>query len=496
MDDTAPVERKTALAHDPFHGVLDLITGVSLSLREFIGDGDYGDLVEKKRLALEHDLIEGQIRYVCQKCRKPMVLRSTFAPKHSENRFYLRHRYHSEECGGSEGMSHDAICAMVYANTKESLAHRKYKALIEASLEADKRFSESRLEGRWKSIDGVRWRKPDVQSVWNGQRIAMEVQLSTTFVAVVAQRQAFYRQNLGLLIWFFRDLAISDFRQAEDDIFCANNRNAFIITPETVALSEQTGRMAMECAWLEPYLDGSEIKRRQGRSVVYFDQLTFDVKGERFPRAYFFDYDTAYAALEAELAARRPAPKVEPVQKQAPVYRIDPFSDEALRQLMEEFMSGYSAREDNNAMWAVVCKHFAARGYKLPEHHRFDPLFPQLQATYSAKLGRPVGCGQTYLIELANTLFNSHKQALWVFTAMMSLYDRGALLLEQGDSDSWKAKVRQYHQGWVSHDHEYTPDNRYRSLLVFLIPKSALALSEAPASYVNRRRSRRRPAKT
>ena len=33
-------------------------------------------------------------------------------------------------------MTHDAICAMVYANTKESEAHRAYKALIVASLAA------------------------------------------------------------------------------------------------------------------------------------------------------------------------------------------------------------------------------------------------------------------------------------------------------------------------------------------------------------------------
>lgn len=495
MDDTAPVNRKTALARQPFYGVLDLLTGDNLTLQEFIGAGDYGDLVEKKRLALEHDLIEGRIRYVCQICRRPMVLRSRLVEKDRENRFFLKHRFRSKECVGSQGMTHDAICALVYANKKESLAHREYKALIVASLKADPSFSESRVEASWHALEGVRWRKPDVQTTRGEQRIAMEVQLSTTFVEVVAQRQAFYRQNVGSLIWFFRNLAISDFRQAEDDIFCSNNRNAFLITPDTVAQSEKTGRMAMECAWLEPYLDGSAIKLRQGRQVVFFDQLAFDVKADRFPRAYYFDYDAAQAALEAELVARRLVRKVEPQEKQISAYEVDPYSDEALRQLMEEFMCGYTTREDNNAMWAVMCERFAARGYKLPEHLRFDSLFPQLQATYSAKLGRPVGCGQTYLIELANTLFNSHKQALWVFTAMMSLYDRGTLLLAQGNSNAWTAKVRQYHDGWLARDPQFATDNRYRSLLVFLIPNSALALSENPVSYVERRRARRSGSK-
>ena len=95
---------------------------------------------------------------------------------------------------------------------------------------------------------------------------------------------------------------------------------------------------------------------------------------------------------------------------------------------MEDFMRGYPNRVNNNDFWSVVRARFKLRGFDLPEHVRFDPLFPLLQASYSAKLGRPVGCEQRYLIELANTLFNSHKPALWVFTAMMGFYDRGALL--------------------------------------------------------------------
>src|SRR5690606_9118428 len=141
-----PRARRVTLAHQPFHGVLDLITGQCLTLHEFIGEGDYGDLVEKRRLALEHDLLEGRVRFVCQRCHKPMVLRSLPVEKCYENRFYLKHRYRSEECGGTRGMTHEAICAMVYANTKESETHKKYKALIVASLAADSSFSETRSE--------------------------------------------------------------------------------------------------------------------------------------------------------------------------------------------------------------------------------------------------------------------------------------------------------------------------------------------------------------
>lgn len=144
--------RRVALAEQPFHGVLDLESGGSSTLHEFIGDGDYGDLVEQKRLRLEHDLLENRVRFVCKRCKKTMVLRSLFVAKDHEDRFYLRHRYRSDECGGTRGMTHEAICAMVYANTKESKAHKDYKRLIIESLKADPAFSEIEEEARWFSL--------------------------------------------------------------------------------------------------------------------------------------------------------------------------------------------------------------------------------------------------------------------------------------------------------------------------------------------------------
>lgn len=505
-----PLPRRMTLAHQPFYGVLDLKSGENLTLQEFIGEGDYGDLIVKRRLNLEHDLIEGSVRYVCQRCRGPMVLRSIAAGKEREDRFYLKHRYRSRECGGFKGLDHDTINAIKYANTKESVAHRDYKALIIASLAADPTFSDTQPEATWFSLDGVKRRKPDVQTVRGGQRIALEVQLSTTFVEVVAQRQAFYRTNFGDLIWFFRDLSIAGFRQAEDDIFYNNNRNAFLVTEETLALSQRERRFAVECAWHEPFLDGWVIDHRQKREIVFFDQLRFDVNEDRFPRAFYFDYDAECQKLEGELDKRRqeelkaqrheafeaqkyasPSSKPKPHLgfEDGPIPKFDLSSDDAARRLMEEFITGFPNHVDNNYLWNSVRIALRKRGFELPEHVKYDPVFPVLQAAYSAKLGRPVGCEQQYLIQLANTLFNSHKPALWVFSAMMSHYDRGALLLERGDRKAWADKVRQYHQAWIDGDPAYLPSHRYQSLLEFLFPEAVEALRETPASYVGRRRN-------
>lgn len=476
MDETA---RKITLAHNPAYGVLDLATGTNLTLEEFIGVGDYGELIERRRLALEHDLIEGRVRYVCQACRKPMVLRSLPADKSTENRFFLKHRYRSE-CAGSKGLTHEAICALRYANTKESPAHRAYKQLLVDSLACDKRFSSIQTEERWFDQDGVRWRQPDVQAVVDGQRLALEVQLSTTFVEVVAQRQAFYRRNVGRLLWLFRDLSIAGFRQAEDDVFHTNNRNAFLVDESTLAESQAQSRFMLDCAWVEPVIREGKVVDVIRRQRVAFDQLRFDVSQIGVPRAYFFDYDASRAALGLP-------PPVEAVPEPDPLPAFANYtSDEALRQIMLEFMVGFPYNISNTDLWAVLRPRFRFRGFSLPEHPRFDPLFPALQAAYSAQAGRPVGGDQKYLIELANTLFNSHKPALWIFSVMMAHFNRGGMFRLNGDQKAWAEKVRQYRQAWLDDDEAYRPIQAHIELIAFLFPEAAETLRQSPQEYVHR----------
>lgn len=463
--------RKVALAHEPHYGVLDLAEGRSLDLYEFVGEGDYAELVEKKRVALEHDLLDGKIRYVCEKCRKAMVLRSIPANNNTEDRFYLKHRFKSEDCGGTRGLSHDAICAMKYGNTKEGAHHKLYKAIIASSIAADPAFTNADVECHWVDADGVHWRQPDVQAEHDGVRVALEVQLSTTFLHVIAQRQSFYRRNLGRLVWFFRDLDIAAFRQAEDDIFYSNNRNAFHVGPATLERSQRERRFVMDCAWHEPRMIGGEIVDIRMQDVVYFDQLQFDISGIGAPRAYYFDYDRARASLDDQL--RRQAEKDRHSAQEA--------LDAPLRRLMEEMVLGYADATDADASWDNVRDRFSAWGFELPRHFYYnDGLFPILQAAYSAKVGRPVACRQTHLIQLANTLFNSHKRSLLVFSVMMEHYDRAALLISRGKKEEWLKKVRKYHAGWLDGDPQYAPDRRYDDLLAFLFPEAAEKLRMLP----------------
>ncbi len=88
---------------------------------------------------------------------------------------------------------------------KESPAHIRLKEIVKESLENAPNFSEVAVEKVWRGMDRSKWRKPDVQALWKGTtRIAFEIQLSTTFLHVIAERRLFYRDEGALLCWIFK----------------------------------------------------------------------------------------------------------------------------------------------------------------------------------------------------------------------------------------------------------------------------------------------------
>lgn len=458
--------------------VLDRDAGVYVSLAEYLGDSTYGAIIDTKRVALENDLIEGRERFVCPDCEQAMVLRSVPTKDQTEDRFYFRHRIDNGECSGRRGLSPAAICARKYAHAKEGAQHRLFKNLIVESMEADPAFRSIRSEGRWVGIDGVRWRRPDVQCVWDGGRIAVEVQLSTTFLHVIAERMTFYRRNNGKLLWVFRDLDPGAFKLAEDDVFYSNNRNAFKVSPETADLSRERGRFALECAWHVPCIDeGGEVEDTLHRKIIFFDELTFDVSPSGVPRAFYFDYASALDAVGQEREQQRCAAKE--------------ASDQALRDDLEAAVLNFSFDTDGGPEWLDIRRRFRDRGFELPERlYGNKGPFYLLQAAFSAKRGKPVGCKIANLMGLAKNLFTAHKDTLWVFSVMMRHFDRGRDLTARGDVKDWMTKRDKYREGWFQRDREFDPNRRYDDLLVFLFPSAAQTLLQSPAqAEVLRRQS-------
>lgn len=467
----APViPRRVALAAiRRYDEVVDRDAGRLVSLAEFLGSSSYGTIIADKRVALENDLIDGRERYVCPQCGKAMVLRSIATEDKSEDRFFFRHRYDTGECAARTDLSPDEICARKFALEKEGAQHKHLKRILVESLAADPRFVSTQTEARWTDADGIRWRQPDVQSQWHGSRVAFEVQLSTTFLHVIAERMSFYRRNKGSLLWLFRDLDPDQFKLAEDDIFYSNNCNGFRVDQESLEQSRIEGRFMLHCAWHEPWLDkAGEPQRRVRRALVGFDDLHFDVSPGGVPRAYFYDHDGALSSLREQweqcLRTRQAA------------------RDQALRHALEDTMISFSMGTDGKLPWLTLRRRFKELGFELPTRLASDDsLLYLLQAAYSAKHGRPIASRLPNLMALAHNLFDRHKEALWVFSIMMGHFARARELTANGNVAGWKRKRDSYRKGWELGEDAYAPCRRYDDLLAFLFPEAAARLMQSPA---------------
>ena len=441
-----------------------------ISLADYMAGVSYPEAVEAKRVALEIEVVEGNPRFSCPWCEGAMVLRSTRTQDKTEDRFYFKHKHDTGECSGKAGQSAAAICAMKYARAKEGARHKQIKQWVLESLAADSSFSNVDPEKRWTSVDGTKWRQPDVQATWRGQRVALEVQLSTTFLHVIAERMSFYRGEGGRLVWLFGELDPAEFRMAEDDLFYSNNRNAFRVSPESVAASKAQGRFVVECAWHEPGEHGDTLRR----AMVGFEELTLDISPSGAPRAYYFDYAQAEADLDEAMVRQR-----------------QEKDDQALRDAMEAHMVAFRLDGDDAAAWSRLRQRFARRGFTLPQRlYVAQGVFYLLQAAYSAKRGEPVATSVPNLMSVANNLFSRHKEVLWVFTVLLGHYNHGSTLIANGNKEAWLKKRDRYRQAWLDEDPEFEPDGSYDDLLAFLFPEAAEMLRASPASEEVQRRAR------
>lgn len=462
-----------------YEHVLDRETGDWMSLTEYMGEGDYGTVIEQKRVALKLKLNSGELRYVCPICEEAMTLASHKIRERSVRRFYFKHVDEDSPCVGQRGLTATQICIRKFAHCKEGALHKQVKAWLEESMDADSEFSEINPEKHWKDVDGNGWRQPDVQSVWRGQRFAFEAQLSTTFLHVIAERMRFYERNQGRLLWLFRDLDPEDFKLSEDDIFYSNNRNGFRVTQETVALSKEHGRFALECVWYEPVDMGSHYVDEIRRQTVFFDQLHFDVSATGVPRAYFFDYGAAIEDLEQKRKEKREAAAREELERAE-------AGDQELRDELEALFAAFRKDwEKNKHRWAPLRARFKRRGFQLPDEiYRADGPFYLLMAAYSAKRGEVVACGLDNFMSLANNLYDRHKNALWVFSVMMKHYNRISEMRAHGDMKKWLKRRDAYQRAWKSSDPAFAPDRRFDDLLVFLFPDAPTDLVCDPADVL------------
>lgn len=429
--------------------VIDMDTGELLSARDAIGS-DYDRLIHL-RMELAEANAANEDKYSCPICGVGVYL--VCSRRGADKRFFFRHRAEDGNCPAVTrgSMSKEEIEARKYNGAKESRAHQRMKEILAESIARDPRFSDLQVEKVWRGMDRAQWRKPDVSAVWdNAFRVAFEVQLSTTFLHVIAQRRLFYRKEGGLLCWVFKSFDAEASRLTQDDIFHNNNRNLFLASEETLKASKERGALVLDCRWAEPAPGRDGIEWAWRGQLAAFSDLSLDLAGQRVFLSDREQLDVS-ALREAETA-----------------------------DLKNRFARWWAAGTYDENDWKAFQKEFGARKVFLPKWQR--EAAGLLNALYTAKEGRVVGWEHSKFISAAHTVAGSHKKVVRAFRAALQAYERAEQIKAEDPEGRWAKKVAEYKPRINAGDPEYERDKRFDSLIAFLFPETWQILAKEDSS--------------
>lgn len=287
--------------------VIDIETDKEINAKSFFAQPE--GVIFKMRTELEKAIYLHRPKYVCKYCGQ-MVKISGRKTERGMARFFS-HLRDSDDCDykTTTGRTRREINREKFARCNEGERHKFLKAEIAKYLEKTEGVTDVRTENTVKGNHPIlRWRRPDVIANYRGQEVVFELQLSTTFVSVIAERDLFYRLNKKHIIW------VSNFDEQGEhvdltnmmvkDIYYNNRMNIFIFDLDAQRKSEELGELVLKCNWLTPdgnwqYPNGNTSDKLGGKYIRLSD-FTFD----NTYKPYYVDAEQAYYVAHPEFKIR------------------------------------------------------------------------------------------------------------------------------------------------------------------------------------------------
>lgn len=377
----------------------------------------------KQRYELEKAIQRGKKLWVCQLCRQPIKIRGK---KDGEISLHFSHVADGLDCPYKtwKNYTKEQILRMKYNGQKESPKHYLLKNLVAEKLSRDARFSEIKIDERF---DGVckDWRRPDVSAIYKGKRIVFELQLTTTFLSVIAERNTFYEANETYIVWLFDNKRknVQSMRFMEKDIFYPNHHNAFFLDEKS-----DDKNFKLICGHEKPILNNGSIENIWQIQNVDFSELTF---GDNF-RVYWFDYEREFDSVKEELRS---------------------FQISAFEKLWKCTKNEGERKRAFNELIRVL--EVQSEGIKDSE------LIALLDCLYSIKFKQVIGYNYQKLIQLLHQFFLKdigHKSHFgeYVLKAIKTYSARDQVLQEDRTRKFVdKAKLYKNHRFDLSHKYDY-----------------------------------------
>jgi hypothetical protein len=218
---------------------------------------------------------------------------------------HFAHRKDSDFCHLKTDTNYSLleIKRLKYNGAKESPLHFETKNLIKQFIELNNDFTNIKVEKVVKSnTNYLEWKKPDISATYKKVEVVFEIQLSTTFLSVIVDREHFYKENQTYILWVFKNFEVDEFKQrfTEKDVFYSNNRNAFVLDDEAIKLSNENNDLFLLCYYQKPKIENLKIDYDWCFEYVNFNKLTFD--GVNY-KIFYFDVIKEEETLNNEILA-------------------------------------------------------------------------------------------------------------------------------------------------------------------------------------------------
>lgn len=283
--------------------ILNLETGENISASALLGNMDSDDIVLLRR-KLRTANREGKPILVCAECSTKLELRCNKLSRESRGKdfYFFKHYKDVNECSikTNSRLPVGVLLARKYENVKESIPHIDLKNRLGYIIEQFHSPKQISIDDKFyfdKSGNGER-RKPDVYAIIDDKEYAFEIQLNTTFLSVIEEREVFYERNDVSILWIFKHFPLEDGLQrlTQKDIYVPNRLNAFVLDDEMLDLSIKEKELHLRVYYKTFHVDGWEIYSQWDTDVATIKDLKY---AENF-KPFFYDSfaDKEYAKQE------------------------------------------------------------------------------------------------------------------------------------------------------------------------------------------------------
>ena len=376
---------------------------------------------------------------VCAVCNQPVTLAGG---KKTKKRLHFRHYQDTANCPiTTKGQySQQDIDTMRYNGAKESLRHKKLKEFIFSYIQQDERFTDEQMEAVVKSlIETKKWRRPDVSSNFLDKKLVFEIQLQTTYLSVITDREQFYQNNQTYIMWFFDTTNISEFRFSEKDIFYANKSNAFVITNESMEQSRKENRLLFYCYYPIPHINNNMIKYTSAQQLISIDDLQFD---DQNYKVFFYDFDSEESKLKNILN----------------------------HYLEHPWLSSFWAEcEESNSQTII---HEFSEIFYVNDVRDFEMTYELtkiLNSIHSLQINKIVGYNFSNFPQLANNFLEHYQDFTAIFLWAITIYGSREVIEKINRNEAFKKKVTRYKE--KRKDSECEQTHKYDKLFSVLFPE-------------------------